>query len=873
MVQKTVTYTGTGIKNTDDIWIGFNCNNENNMYIEADENATSARSVYAATQHIVTESNNPIWNNVSYDIVPVLNYGTSESGSDTYNGHVTLQGITDDGTIVDIMQHQYDETTSTSETKSFELTASSCTSAAYNKTSGGATTGTIDITLPLKYENYESAVLIPSWYNTDWTYRIGLQLAETYGPLHGVPGHKKDYYGITIYVPYKTGMNTDFSDIRFTGPDGITELSYYILEYTASTSASVLVMVPYVFMDQSEESTATITSASTTTYTYSDPQYLYCYYGNSDAASASDISLGGQALLYDDFDDNSLDTDKWTETGTSGYCTETSNGLEIRVPPSATDGGSITADIGTEDVLTTSGFDVIVKYSYIYPLTTTTTSEGPLVRIRNKDETSSYTQARSQYVAAADTHTGGGTAGHHWGVGYANAGSSGTPQYTYYMGTTNTKSRYIRFRYKRTSSSSSTDTGSNNLVWYTSNDGVKWDEIYHVQHKSTVFGTTGGIAQLLLGDAGAGGTATKLVYIDSIVAYPTMGNNNEFDMCGWTNGADTTSTIYSHDKLHMLNTSSSNYRSATTAENKITLAHTSPTGTCIWNDSYQNGILAYVNNITILSPNPLEDEIYECTITSNSQGAVSGLMDEGGICLFDSTTLSGSNSQLFGVRWLYSSTSRVFYRETFASGASSITNSFGSWTTTDFPISLRITVDHTTKTMYFDVKKAGGEWMRMDVSANAYKAYVSNTYTMCGIYYRNATTNSGSVSFSNWRMYDNQLPNGSGYIGNSTASTSAWTTPETYTEIETTTTDTDLITLSFPSTNITHRGTPYQLRTQIYGEDYSYTKIIYLTDADSLAFGADGVDKYIGMKLEFDFDLGPSDSFEVDNIYYTYEVL
>ncbi|MBU1018626.1 MAG: DUF2341 domain-containing protein [Patescibacteria group bacterium] len=101
-------------------------------------------------------------------------------------------------------------------------------------------------------------------------------------------------YQVGLTVAYDSDMQADFDDLRFTTSDGSTEIDYWVESYTASTTASVWVEIPTV-----------AASADTT---------LYMYYGNSSAATESDID--NTFLFADDFDDGTVDSSKWTTTGT-----------------------------------------------------------------------------------------------------------------------------------------------------------------------------------------------------------------------------------------------------------------------------------------------------------------------------------------------------------------------------------------------------------------------------------------------------------------------------------------------------------------------------------------------------------------------------
>jgi len=108
-----------------------------------------------------------------------------------------------------------------------------------------------------------------------------------------------------VYVGTK--CESDYDDIRFTDSSG-TVLSCWI-ESSSSSSATIWVKFPSI-------------PSGTSTW--------YLYYGNPSAPSASD----GDAtfLFFDDFNDNSLNTSKWTVVsgGGSADVYEQNNRLEIR---------------------------------------------------------------------------------------------------------------------------------------------------------------------------------------------------------------------------------------------------------------------------------------------------------------------------------------------------------------------------------------------------------------------------------------------------------------------------------------------------------------------------------------------------------------
>jgi len=128
------------------------------------------------------------------------------------------------------------------------------------------------------------AVGADGWWNTSWQYRRAITINNTENP------HDLFDYQVRIVVPRFKGMNYNFSDIRFTYKEGMTEseINYWIENFT-NESAIVWVKVPF------------IPKTSNTT--------IYMYYGNKNATSESN----GSAVFefFDDF--QGLDASNWVE--------------------------------------------------------------------------------------------------------------------------------------------------------------------------------------------------------------------------------------------------------------------------------------------------------------------------------------------------------------------------------------------------------------------------------------------------------------------------------------------------------------------------------------------------------------------------------
>ncbi|MFA5178532.1 MAG: DUF2341 domain-containing protein [Candidatus Paceibacterota bacterium] len=100
-------------------------------------------------------------------------------------------------------------------------------------------------------------------------------------------------YQVKLTITYDSDMQPDFDDLRFTSADGTTELSYWLESKTDSTTAIVWVKVP------------SLVSGDNT---------LYMYYANASATTASNGD--NTFVFFDDFLGSSIDTNKWSKSGT-----------------------------------------------------------------------------------------------------------------------------------------------------------------------------------------------------------------------------------------------------------------------------------------------------------------------------------------------------------------------------------------------------------------------------------------------------------------------------------------------------------------------------------------------------------------------------
>jgi len=144
-------------------------------------------------------------------------------------------------------------------------------------------------------------------------------------------------YQIKIKVHYGSGSDsgedvylnnhcrTDFGDVRFTKRDGTTLIDYWMEEKQDSDYAIFWLKIP--------EDLSLAKSV------------IYIYYGKSNATT---ISNGDETfLLFDHFDDGTIDTSKWTIGGYKYDITESGSNIILKVTESGTD---VRAWVGSKNV-------------------------------------------------------------------------------------------------------------------------------------------------------------------------------------------------------------------------------------------------------------------------------------------------------------------------------------------------------------------------------------------------------------------------------------------------------------------------------------------------------------------------------------------
>lgn len=875
MPTKTITVKGGSLIDTDSPYNGFVADDASGLHYVT-KNANGTEGAFSSLTHMVTETNNPLWTQVNYKLTDSLGYTTSN-----LEGHVTLIGIDQMGNQQDLMQHVYKATESnTNSIKIFDMVQSSCTGGVTTQTANATTAGNVQIGLPKRYDKYESVKLMPIWYNSSWSKRKAIKLTKSQGRIHGTTGHKSDYYGTQVAIIYDADMNSDLSDIRFTGPDGLTICPHYFIRNDTSKSAgsaggAAIVMIPWQFIDQTTEEIE-VQTAGGVVHKY--PQYLYMYYGNASATTTSDITLGGNAIISDAFDQNSINS-QWTVNQTDvtyNPITPSTTGMTMGCTTSAAVGSScrLTMNLPVDyDNTADEGWECIVKFSDI---TAHTVTQGLIFRLRGQTLTTSYIDARLNYATPRDMGNGA-TAGYCWGVNYQNA-SVGTPVPNYYktQAALSSGQVYMKFRWNR---SLLNNYAAVHISW----NGYDWDYLGKVRYQSTVFDTADNLAIQLWYNV-AGVAATGSFKMKHIVMYPVMGDDGGI----WVDHFQDSRFINRYTTLY-----NNTYRTITETGGQLQLGTNGTTvdtsHTIAIENSYRDPlcVMSTVKSATaadnaswsgdriLYGAHPQEDVIYETEVASMTAPTTASDYTEAGLMLHAGVA-DTSMTTTYGITWGIRRTTagvRTFVRGNWNPSTVNA-SSTGSWADADLPIRLRVRANHFNNQATYEYKKvgSGGDWIAFAVDAGTGNdTYQGKGTCMFGCYIRGVQTiaEARTVAF-------NYLENRSGGQRLLQDQPIDWLAEESYTAAAISpspTPNANDLTITFPSATIVNSKQPYTVQFTEFGGGISNSKPFYFNDKDYVQIGPDGTDKYIGMKLEFNFQFEGTDTFQVSEINYVYEVI
>ncbi|MFH1064668.1 MAG: DUF2341 domain-containing protein [Candidatus Woesearchaeota archaeon] len=128
---------------------------------------------------------------------------------------------------------------------------------------------------------------LDAWWDSNWAYRKSVDMTSSEATTD---------YTVFMNVTYESGMNVDFSDLRFLAEDNTAVLDYWVEDKVDGEWAGVWVEFDSIMLGTNQES--------------------FMYYGNLAAASSSD---GPSAfIIWDDFEDGILDPALWLDVSTGG---------------------------------------------------------------------------------------------------------------------------------------------------------------------------------------------------------------------------------------------------------------------------------------------------------------------------------------------------------------------------------------------------------------------------------------------------------------------------------------------------------------------------------------------------------------------------
>lgn len=140
---------------------------------------------------------------------------------------------------------------------------------------------------------------IDPWWNTSFNHKILVSNASAILAYN---------YTYCRNYTYKTDMASDFSDFRAVNASENENYSSWIMTSSASAWAEICTLIP------------------------GNQTSFYYYYGNTTPVSAVDMGKQTCNLIYDHFNDASLNATLWTcdVQGGAGRCTETGDGVTVR---------------------------------------------------------------------------------------------------------------------------------------------------------------------------------------------------------------------------------------------------------------------------------------------------------------------------------------------------------------------------------------------------------------------------------------------------------------------------------------------------------------------------------------------------------------
>lgn len=798
MVVKNVKYKGSQMVNTNYPVENFNC--DDNYGLEYTPQDTSIPYPGEATNiHNAIEASEPIWNRVRYALYQ--NVGSSHS---TVN---ELYGVDDLGQTSLLMEDVIGDLNRTDMIiRTFDLSGSACTGGLSKNPSTG-TSGYFKVNIPKRLKHYEDIDIIPNWYNPSWTRRKRTLVTL---PLQHVMTSK----GVTFYcyVAYDSDMKSDFSDIIFCGPDGVTPLPQCRWRYTTSSSAVFQVYIPWYLFRSKTEDTFNFSNPTSPYDAYNNPQYIYMYYGNANATLNSDMGLDGNAIMYDDFNDSSINTSLWTTYSPSGTSiSESGDNITLTINAGYSGGDACAIFYTLESGFNSLGREIHFK---VKRSGGDTNVIAPLIRL---------TKDSSNYVSIQLTYSSGTW---YWQVS-RNEGGTFTTSNAHQYSAPMDIDWYVRIRVFH----------GTQMQFQISLDGYRWDTVFRYTIPSSHTNYT---TLTVYNYAPTTPSSSVTVYIDKINITP-LGTNTAYDFIDNYSNSNINTTQWNTLPRKGAISEGSNY-----------MRFSSSAGVnCDWNSSTStyNAPFAWITGL----PGDYENGVI---IETKLIQQGSSYYQRAGIVL----AYNDTNQNVFFGRVIDSTyTSGTLLRQTHV--GSSIYTRFGPNGLVSVPLWLRIVKEPTQKKIWFDYSTDGYQWKRWyaEIWDNLY-TWSAGGLTSCSW---SGSPPAMDSRFEYFKMFRTSDLNGA-----------VWTAEESYTDypLETTTTDAESTQLTFTKPSSWIRNTPVQIRTKEYGGDYQKSRSIGLSNGEILDLGPNGIDKYKKLMVKFNTKGVAGDSVRYPWIEYNYEV-
>lgn len=201
-----------------------------------------------------------------------------------------------------------------------------------------------------------------AWLSHNWDYRqkinvTGQSGAGTDYQVKLLVGESSGASGEDFHLDNKSdnfpSAKDDGGDLRFTDNDGTTLLDFWVVQVTGTTPNRLATI--FVKVNDNLDSN----------------QAIYCYYGNDTSGLSSDSDGDATFLLFDDFDDSSLDVGSgglwsWVREPVGDWDEGITEADKLNIKTTDTDlwGGTNTAPILQSQSIISGDFEVLIKLKF-----------------------------------------------------------------------------------------------------------------------------------------------------------------------------------------------------------------------------------------------------------------------------------------------------------------------------------------------------------------------------------------------------------------------------------------------------------------------------------------------------------------------------